>query len=438
MRWKLSHIERIVDVNITVFARLEGSFDVKQVRSALSRVQGKHPVLRALVRDGPDGPYYESDCASEIPLRILARDGEDDYRQECQSELTTAFAPDQPQLRVVWLRSERESDLLLTTTHRICDGMSVFTVVREVLCALYCDEPLEPYEPVTVRDIIGDHRPSGRWKQRMAGLLVNGLLRLVPTSRRPLVNDEHQLEWSAGPALSAALKQRSKAEGVSIHAVLFVALERALCLTFGRDLPKEIVSPIDLRRGRFDALKSDTVFFGGGNIKLRLDPSPEVEFWTRARAVQAEIHKRLEQEIRDIPARFHFLEQIRPLSSGQIRWIMRLGDALRFNSSRFGLSNLGNVATSGRDVPLGVKDVRFFAHSFSFRAFGLVPYTVNGDMRFFSSIDGKCMGRSEAEELQREFIAVLENQGFWTIRRGEAAADRSQSYGEPQLERNRI
>ena len=152
MRWKLSHIERLVDVNITVFARLEGSFDVKQVRSALSRVQGKHPVLRALVRDGLDGPYYESDCASEIPLRILARDGEDDYRQECQSELTTAFAPDQPQLRVVWLRSERESDLLLTTTHRICDGMSVFTIVQEVLCALYCYEPLEPYEPITVRD----------------------------------------------------------------------------------------------------------------------------------------------------------------------------------------------------------------------------------------------------------------------------------------------
>jgi hypothetical protein len=117
---------------------------------------------------------------------------------------------------------------------------------------------------------------------------------------------------------------------------------------------------------------------------------------------------------------------------------MRLGDALRFNSSRFGLSNLGNVATSGRDVPLEVKDVRFYAHSFSFRAFGLVPYTVNGDMRFFFSIDCKCMGRSEAEELQREFIAVLENQGLWTSRRAEAIADRSQSYDEPQLERNRI
>src|SRR5579863_9557775 len=156
MRWKLSHIERIIDVNITCFARLEGAFDEKRVRSALARVQRKHPVLRALVRDGQDGPYYQADCAPEIPLRVLARVSDHDYRQECERELTTAFPPDQPQLRAVWLRSERESDLLLTTTHRVCDGMSVFTIVREVLWALQNDEELVPYAPVTVENIIGD------------------------------------------------------------------------------------------------------------------------------------------------------------------------------------------------------------------------------------------------------------------------------------------
>jgi hypothetical protein len=412
MRWKLSYIERIIDVNITCFVRLEGSFDVNQVRSALSRVQRKHPVLRALVRDGHDGPYYEADCAPEIPLRILARVSEHDYRQECQSELTTAFPPGQPQLRAVWLQSEWESDLLLTTTHRICDGMSVFTIVREVLCGLQNAGELIPYEPVTVHDIIGNYRPLKPWKHKLAVLLMNGVLRLIPTSRRPPENNEHHLEWGAGPALSAALKQRCKTEGVSVHALLVVALERALFLTFGRKLPKTIVSPIDLRRGRFTALKSDTVFFGGGDIKLRACHSQEVDFWTRARVVHEEIRRELDREIRDVPARFHFLEQIRPLSSGQIRWIMRLGDALKSNRSRFGLANLGNVATSGRDVPLGVKDMRLYGHSFSFRTFGLVPYTVNGDMRFYFSIDGKCMGRSEAEKLQREFIQVLHNQGF--------------------------
>src|SRR5258705_8349719 len=114
MRWKLSHLEHIVDVNIVCFIRLEGSVSLDRLRSALSRVQRKHPALRALIREEPDGLYYEADSAPEIPLRIVPRMTEDDYRRECQTELTAVFAYDQPQLRAVWLRSEPESDLLLT------------------------------------------------------------------------------------------------------------------------------------------------------------------------------------------------------------------------------------------------------------------------------------------------------------------------------------
>jgi hypothetical protein len=267
---------------------------------------------------------------------------------------------------------------------------------------------------VTVQNIIGDYRPLNLWKHKLAVLVMNGLLRLIPTSRRQLDNTEHHVEWSAGAALSTALKQRCKAEGVSVHALLLAALERALFLTLGDRLPKAIVNPIDLRRGRFPALKIDTVFFGGGNITLHTRPSPEVEFWTRARAIHEQIGKEVAQEIRALPARFYFLEELLPLASGQIRWIMRLGDALRYNSSRFGLSNLGNVATSGGDVPAAVKDMRLYIHSFSFRTFGLIPYTVNGVMRFYFSIDERCMSRSQADKLQHEFIAVLQHEGLYT------------------------
>ncbi len=49
------------------------SFSLDQLRSALSRVQRKHPALRALIRKEADGLYYEADSAPEIPLRIVAR-----------------------------------------------------------------------------------------------------------------------------------------------------------------------------------------------------------------------------------------------------------------------------------------------------------------------------------------------------------------------------
>jgi hypothetical protein len=412
MRWKLSHIEEIVDVNIVCFVRLEGSFHADQLRSALSRVQRRHPALRALIRKELHGLYYEADSAPEVPLRIVPRLREDDYRRECQTELTTGFADDQPQLRAVWLRSEPESDLLFTTTHRLCDGMSVFLIVREVLRSLHTEEEPIPYEPVTVQDIIGVYQPPQPWKRKLTAGLMNGLLRLVPSSRRAPENNEHCVEWRADRALSNALKDRCKAEGVSVHALLVVALERALFAVFGKRLPKSIINPIDLRRGRFAALKSDMVFFGGGNFKIRTEQSPDADFWARVRRINEEIRREVEQEILDIPGRFHFLEMLRPLSSGQIQSIMRLGDTLKMNGgwNSFGLSNLGNVVVSGIDTPFQVKDLRLYVHSFNIRILGLIPYTVNGEMTFNWVSDEKFMSLSQVDALMREFMALLQNQ----------------------------
>src|SRR5882762_8703748 len=156
MRRKLSAVEHMIDGNIVYLVSLEGTFNPDQLRSALARVQRKHPALRTLIHQEPDGLYYEADSAPEIPLRIVPRLTEDDYRRECHTELTTDFAYDQPQLRAVWLPSGLESDLLLTTSHRICDGMSILIIVREVLRSLHTDEELIPYEPITARTIIGD------------------------------------------------------------------------------------------------------------------------------------------------------------------------------------------------------------------------------------------------------------------------------------------
>lgn len=411
MRRKLSIIEHMADVNIVCVVSLVGSFSLGQLRSALSRVQRKHPSLRALIRKESDGMYYEADCAPEIPLRIVPRVSEYDCPRECQTELTTVFARDQPELRVVWLQAERKSDLLLTASHRICDAMSMFTIVREVLRSLYTHEELLAYEPITAQDLIGDYQPPQLWKSKLAVRMTNGLLRLIPSSRRAPGNKEHHLEWSADRALLDALKQRCKAEDVSVHAALAVLLERALFAVFGKKkFPKWIINPMDLRRGRFAALKSDMVFSGAGTFKIRTQ-SPHVEFWTRARAVNDEIRREVEQEVRAIPSRFHFLERLRPLSSGQIRLLVQLSDALNFHGSwdRFGLSNLGNIAINDSDAPFRLKDLRLYIHSFNFRLIGLVPYSVNGEMHFYCVSDEKCLSRSQVDVLKREFMTLLQH-----------------------------
>jgi hypothetical protein len=91
---------------------------------------------------------------------------------------------------------------------------------------------------------------------------------------------------------------------------------------------------------------------------------------------------------------------------------VRLGDALKMNGSwnRFAFSNLGNVVISDSDAPFRVKDLRLYMHSVNVRVLCLVTYTLNDEMCFYCVSDEKCMSRSQADTLQREFMGVLQTQ----------------------------
>ena len=90
MRRKLSTAEYLIECNLAAVVTLEGSLSLVPLRSALARVQRKHPALRALIRKEADGLYYEEASAPKIPLRVALRVADDDYHCEIQSELTCA------------------------------------------------------------------------------------------------------------------------------------------------------------------------------------------------------------------------------------------------------------------------------------------------------------------------------------------------------------
>jgi hypothetical protein len=260
--------------------------------------------------------------------------------------------------------------------------------------------------------MIGDYRPARLWKRKLTAKLVNGLTRLIPPSRRASENKEHCLEWAADRALSDVLKQRCKAEGVSIHAALVVALDRALFAVLGKKTPGLIESPMDARRGRLAALKSDMLFFGGGSLVIPTGRAPELDFWARAREIHEQIRRDIEKEMLNIPGRYHFFEMLRPLPNAQMLSMVRVGDALKINGSwnRFALSNLGNVVVTESDAPFRVKDLRLYVHSFNIRLLGLVAYALNGEMRFYFVSDEKCLSFGQAEGLKRQFMVLLRQQ----------------------------
>jgi hypothetical protein len=415
MRRKLFRIEEILDGNLVCLVQLEGRFREGQVRTALARVQRKHPALRTLIREEEDGLYFECDAAPEIPLRVVLQEPaelEDACCRECRAELTTDFSYDQPPLRAVWLPGNQVSGFVFATTHRVCDGMSLLILVREVLRAMYSDRDLTPYAAVSPAEIAAGYVPRETWKSRVAVSLVNGLLSLVPPSRVRVMNEDHFLEWSADNQLSARFRGKCRAEGVSVHAALVVALDRALQDSLGEQCPQSIDNQIDPRRGRIPELRDDMLFLGGGGFKVRTGQDRSLDFWERARQIQAAMPGQIAKEIEKIPWRFRTFEKLRRLSCGQVQTLMRIHDGLQLRGRRnsFALSNWGNVDVLGPDAPFRLKDFRVYVHSFKTKVLGMVPYTVDGRMRFYCVSHPDCMSPEQMLALRESFSEIMEQE----------------------------
>jgi hypothetical protein len=157
-------------------------------------------------------------------------------------------------------------------------------------------------------------------------------------------------------------------------------------------------------------LKSDMLFFGGGSFKVDARQQSGNDFWARAREMSREIRLKVEQDVADIPARYQLCEMLDPPSSGKIRSIVRLGDALSRNANwnRFSFSNLGNLVLDDEAAPVRVKRFSLHVHSFATRILGLIAFALHGQLHFIYTGDEKCLDPSRADALGREFMILLE------------------------------
>lgn len=410
MKRKMSTIERMIDGNVVFAVTLAGDLDPARLRAAIDRVQAKHPALRMLVREQGGALLYEMDCAPPVPLRIVEGLDHETHAREWRHEAYAPFVHELPQLRLTWLRSDDEHELLIAATHRICDGMSQLTIVRELLDGLHSTQALAPYRAITPADVIGDFDDGKRWKRRAAAWLVNAVFALLPPTRRPVDKHELHIHWSLGADFTEALRRRCKAESVSLHTALLLALSQAQQRTLQAKMPDWIESPIDARRERLSMLKSDMLFFGGGSFKVPARQHVGADFWGAARELNRHILQQVAQGIEDIPGKYQFCEMIRPPSQAKIRSLVRLGDAISRNRNwnLFSFSNLGNIQLLQPDSPLRVRRLRIYVHSFASRVLGVIAYTLNGELNFMYTGDDQCLSRAEADALRAAFMAQLE------------------------------
>lgn len=293
-------------LNSAFTARIRGDIQLHNLHHALAKVQAKHPLLSAGVAPGKKGlPHFvSSEHITPIPVRIVERLEDDDWQRESATEWATPFdMRNGPLCRVVWVRSDDISELILVCHHCICDGASVATLLQEILALL--DQPdmdLPAYASFNaIEDLIPapylENKKLRRKGKRSAVLAWLTLSAVLLRKKVPPKGKDYLLHWKLDRSTSAAFVQRCKAEGTSVHAALCVALLRAFREVQGEQARNKVTTPVDIRRF-IGAIKQDTLFAYAPTVNLSLNndaPATARSFWVQAYQLKEELSVKIEE-----------------------------------------------------------------------------------------------------------------------------------------------
>jgi hypothetical protein len=287
--------------------KLRGTLDECQLRSALRRLQSKHPLLRCVVDDVWDRPrFILQDDPAPLPLRIVNRLSEGQWEAEVRREWITPFnGGTEALLRLIWLRGPDVHNLILSGHHSICDGQAGIALLQDLLHAYNdpecdlgsCDElgGLEDIVPAAILQDPKFHRHL-RWKRRSFECILWWKTRHI-TRPAPIDTESmyfHRCVLSKG--ITQSITERSKTEQVTLLAPIALAFMQAFRDVRGTEAFKQVNTMVNARRF-LDRIPPDGLFGLAPGIRMRVKdlPAPSNSgmntFWKRSHAIKTDLDK---------------------------------------------------------------------------------------------------------------------------------------------------
>jgi len=129
-------MDKIYPFNIQAKVEVEGSISLELLKSTLARLQACHPYLQAGITSENNDPYIVYGTAKEIPLTVLEVLDKKQREVLASQELHTAISlfPG-PLMRVALIqyKDSKNSEIIFTIHHAICDGICGMHVINELL-----------------------------------------------------------------------------------------------------------------------------------------------------------------------------------------------------------------------------------------------------------------------------------------------------------------
>jgi len=340
-------------VALVLPATVSGTLDEQRLRLALDRVQARHAVLQSLVEhDAAGHPWFvQQETPPPLALRIAERQGDDAWQEQARLECERLFdGAREPLVRLVWLRGDGRSELLLSCHHCICDGLSAVSLLRDILSV--CARPdarLGPrFELHSGAELVPPEARRNRWLQRRARLkaaLFKGFIRLQRIGPPVSYGAVYTQRWSIEAAAVQALVRRAKDEDVGVFAALCTAFMLACWSVRGVRGVDKFVAPVDARR-YLPALQGGALFTMAPTVRLGFAgrKTRDADFWALARALHEDMRRQVDRLASTVYEQLLGLERLHPLFDRLLAW-----SRAQRSGRGVSLSYLGRLDASARD-----------------------------------------------------------------------------------------
>ncbi|MDQ0782474.1 condensation domain-containing protein [Chryseobacterium sp. W4I1] len=412
IRRNLMMVERIMyvdpetPVNCVFTAKIKGNIPEENFKAALEKIQQKHPLLRTRIDNSSEKyPFFIEEKEMEpIPLRIVERKTDEDWLQESESEWFRLFKDDKkPLAQLVWIKGNDVSEILWVLPHCICDGTSLVTMMTELLTLL--DDPAVELQPYEVFSSVDDFLPldfNMKKKKRKARFyLVMARLFFLMQRKSKIRNlgKNYVVHWKLNSDTTAQITEKSKAHGVSVHALFCSSFMQAFQEIQGKQAKGKVISPVDVRHF-IPEIRQDHVFAFAPTVELSLKKG-STDLLDNARQIKKDLVGKIEKmEAREL---LWMGEQMHPVAERMISMM---------KSSKGGhdvtLSNMGRI-----NIPSDYKNFKVETVISPTVAFPwlnsntLVATTYNQQMDFTFMSNEHFLPKEEAVKIKDKAIELL-------------------------------
>ncbi len=303
---RIMHVDAKTPLNCVFGAKISGKISEDNLHKALDKIQQKHPLLQMNIDATGKTPYFvRNENISKIPVRTAQRVTDQDWLTQSKVEWYKLFdAPNEPLARLVWLKGETESDLLLVLPHCICDGTTILNLMRELMALIdHPEQNLAPYPSfLSVRDLLPEEfaiTKTAHFKGKIFAALGRLFFFFKATSNHNVDRSNYAVHWKISEQDTQKLLVKCKEENTTVHAAICVAFMEAFKQVQGTKAHGKVICPVDIRRF-VETIKQDTMFAFAPIVELKLDQT-ESDFWTKTQKLKTDLEAKVaEMKVHDL------------------------------------------------------------------------------------------------------------------------------------------